>query len=160
MPCPRRHLFHIELVSACCRTEEKGLRFAEQHDCSWYPDPVRMIRREKPDVVTIATPSGAHLEVALKAIRKGVHVLCEKPLEITTRRIDRMIRAAEKAGVSLGAIFPKDSIRFYKLCMLHQQLADLVILLSHQVQFRGGEMTPTTGKDVGRELSHWMEVVP
>ena len=97
----------IELVSACCRTEEKGLRFAEQHDCSWYPDPVRMIRREKPDVVTIATPSGAHLEVAIKAIRKGVHVLCEKPLEITTRRIDRMIRAAEKAGVSLGAIFPQ-----------------------------------------------------
>jgi predicted dehydrogenase len=66
-----------------------------------------MIRREKPDVVTVATPSGAHLDVALKAIRKGVHVLCEKPLEITTRRIDRMIKAADKAGVSLGAIFPQ-----------------------------------------------------
>ena len=97
----------VELVSACCRTEEKGLCFAEQHACSWYPDPARMIRREKPDVVTIATPSGAHLDVALKAIRKGVHVLCEKPLEITTRRIDRMIKAADKVGVSLGAIFPQ-----------------------------------------------------
>ena len=97
----------VELVSACCRTEEKGLCFAEQHACSWYPDPARMIRREKPDVVTVATPSGAHLDVALKAIRKGVHVLCEKPLEITTRRIDRMIKAANKAGVSLGAIFPQ-----------------------------------------------------
>ena len=66
----------VELVSACCRTEEKGLHFAEQHGCSWYPDPSRMIRREKPDVVTIATPSGAHLDVALKAIRKGLHGLC------------------------------------------------------------------------------------
>ena len=149
----------IELVSACCRTEEKGLRFAEQHDCSWYPDPVRMIRREKPDVVTIATPSGAHLEVALKAIRKGVHVLCEKPLEITTRRIDRMIRAAEKAGVSLGAIFPQRFNRFTS-CACCISSWQLVILLSHQVQFRGGEMTPTTGKDVGGELSHWMGVVP
>jgi len=97
----------VELVSACCRTEEKGLQFAERHGCSWYPDAARMIRREKPDAVTIATPSGAHLELALKAIRKGVHVLCEKPLEITTRRIDRMIKAADKAGVCLGAIFPQ-----------------------------------------------------
>ena len=64
----------VELVSACCRTEEKGLLFSENHGCSWYPDAARMIRREKPDAVTIATPSGAHLELALKAIRKGVHV--------------------------------------------------------------------------------------
>ena len=97
----------VELVSACCRTEEKGLLFSENHGCSWYPDAARMIRHEKPDVVTIATPSGAHLEVALKALRKDVHVLCEKPLEITTRRIDRMIKAADKVGVCLGAIFPQ-----------------------------------------------------
>ena len=100
-------LANIELVAATCRTEAKGRQFAEQFGCHWYADTAAMLRREKPDAVTIATPSGAHLEAALKAIRKGIHVICEKPLEITTRRIDRMIAAADKAGVALGAIFPQ-----------------------------------------------------
>ena len=97
----------VELVAATCRTEAKGRAFSEQFGCSWHADTAKMLRREKPDVVTIATPSGAHLDAALKAIRKDIHVICEKPLEITTKRIDRMIAAADKAGVALGAIFPQ-----------------------------------------------------
>ena len=100
-------LSNVELVAATCRTEAKGQQFAEQFGCRWYANTAAMLRREKPDAVTIATPSGAHLEAALKAIRKGIHVICEKPLEITTRRIDRMMAAADKAGVALGAIFPQ-----------------------------------------------------
>jgi UDP-N-acetyl-2-amino-2-deoxyglucuronate dehydrogenase len=97
----------ITLVSACCRTEEKGRAFAAEFGCSWHADAAAMIRKEKPDFVTVATPSGAHLDSALAAIRKGVPVICEKPLEITLKRIDRMIAAAAKAGVPLGAIFPQ-----------------------------------------------------
>jgi predicted dehydrogenase len=55
----------------------------------------------------VATPSGAHLEAVLVAARRGVHVICEKPLEITLRRIDRMIAACDKAGITFGAIFPQ-----------------------------------------------------
>jgi predicted dehydrogenase len=66
-----------------------------------------MLRREKPDFVTVATPSGAHLPAVLAAARRGVHVICEKPLEISLKRIDRMIAACDKAGVTLGAIFPQ-----------------------------------------------------
>jgi UDP-N-acetyl-2-amino-2-deoxyglucuronate dehydrogenase len=97
----------VELVAATCRTEEKGRAFATEFGCQWHADTARMLRREKPDFVTVATPSGAHLPAALAAIRKGVHVICEKPLEITLARIDRMIAAAAKAGVTLGAIFPQ-----------------------------------------------------
>ncbi len=66
-----------------------------------------MLRREKPDFVTVATPSGAHLPAVLAAARRGVHVICEKPLEISLARIDRMIAACDRAGVTLGAIFPQ-----------------------------------------------------
>jgi UDP-N-acetyl-2-amino-2-deoxyglucuronate dehydrogenase len=97
----------VELVAATCRTEEKGRAFATEFGCQWHADTARMLRREKPDFVTVATPSGAHLPAALAAIRKGVHVICEKPLEITLARIDRMIATAAKAGVTLGAIFPQ-----------------------------------------------------
>ncbi len=56
------------------------------------------------DMVTIATPSGAHLEPCLAALRAGKHILCEKPLEISTARIDTLIDAAEKSGKTLAAI--------------------------------------------------------
>jgi len=97
----------VELVAACCRTEEKGRAFATQFGCAWHEDAAKMLRREKPDFVTVATPSGAHLPAVLAAARRGVHVICEKPLEISLKRIDRMIVACDKAGVALGAIFPQ-----------------------------------------------------
>jgi UDP-N-acetyl-2-amino-2-deoxyglucuronate dehydrogenase len=97
----------VELVAACCRTEEKGRRFATEFGCEWFPTASRMLARAKPDFVTVATPSGAHLEAVTAAARRGVHVICEKPLEITLKRIDRMIAACDKAGITLGAIFPQ-----------------------------------------------------
>ncbi len=56
------------------------------------------------EIVTIATPSGAHFEPALAALRAGKHVICEKPLEITTARIDELIAAAAASGKTLAAI--------------------------------------------------------
>ena len=97
----------VELVAGSCRGEDKGRAFAAEFGCRWYADTARMLVRERPDFVTVATPSGAHREAALAAIRRGIHVLCEKPLEITLRRVDRMIAAAAAAGVTLGAIFPQ-----------------------------------------------------
>jgi UDP-N-acetyl-2-amino-2-deoxyglucuronate dehydrogenase len=102
-----RTLPDVELVAATCRTEEKGRAFAAEFGCTWYADTARMLAREKPDFVTVATPSGAHLEAVVAAARRGAHVICEKPLEITLKRVDRLIAAANKAGVALGAIFPQ-----------------------------------------------------
>ena len=102
-----RDIAGVELVAATCRTEEKGRAFTGEFGGRWYADTARMLRREKPDFVTVATPSGAHLPAVLAAVRRGVHVICEKPLEISLPRIDRMIAAAERSGAVLGAIFPQ-----------------------------------------------------
>ena len=96
-----------ELVAGSCRTESRGLEFAEEFDCEWYDDTEAMLDGEDIDVLSVCTPSGAHLEPTLAAAERGIHVLCEKPLEITTARIDRMIDACESAGVRLGGIFPQ-----------------------------------------------------
>ena len=57
------------------------------------------------DVVAIGSPSGVHAEQALAAIERGLHVLVEKPLDITTARIDAVIEAADRAGVKVGVFF-------------------------------------------------------
>ncbi len=102
-----RDIDGVELVGATCRTEEKGRAFEQAFDCPWHPDTAALLAATKPDFVTVATPSGAHRDAVLTAISAGVHVICEKPLEITLSRIDEMIAAAKNTGVTLGAIFPQ-----------------------------------------------------
>jgi len=97
----------VELAAATCRTADKGRAFAEEFGCTWYGDADAMLAAERPDFVTVATPSGAHLEAVLAAARHGVHVICEKPLEIGLERIDQMLAATRQAGITLGAIFPQ-----------------------------------------------------
>jgi len=95
------------LVAGSCRGQEKGEKFAATYGCKWYSDYKEMLQKEKPDAVTICTPSGAHLEPLQYAAELGIHVLCEKPLEITTQRVDQMIQAARAKNIILGGIFPQ-----------------------------------------------------
>lgn len=61
----------------------------------------------RPDIhiVCVTTPSGAHLEPALAAINAGKHLVVEKPIEITTERVDQLLQAADAKGVKVAAIF-------------------------------------------------------
>jgi UDP-N-acetyl-2-amino-2-deoxyglucuronate dehydrogenase len=81
-------------------------KLAEATGCKPYHDLNAMLADPAVEVVTIGTPSGAHLEPALAAARAGKHVIVEKPLEITLRRCDQIIDACDKAGVVLSTIFP------------------------------------------------------
>ncbi len=64
-----------------------------------------LVSRDDIDVICIATPSGAHLEPALAAIKAGKHLVIEKPLEITVERVDKLLAAAETVGVIVAPIF-------------------------------------------------------
>src|SRR4029079_11063045 len=92
---------------ACFDTREPAAeKFAADNDCKAYTNLNAMLADPKVSIVTIATPSGAHMEPAVAAARAGKHVIVEKPLEITLKKCDRMIAECKKAGVQLGAIFP------------------------------------------------------
>jgi predicted dehydrogenase len=81
-------------------------KLSEAFGCAAYDDLDAMLADPAVDVVTIATPSGAHMEPAVAAARAGKHVIVEKPLEVNLRRCDRIIAECEKAGVVLSTIFP------------------------------------------------------
>jgi predicted dehydrogenase len=94
------------LAGIAGRSEEKIRAFAEKHRVPFATSRVgELVARPDIDVVCIATPSGAHLEAALAAIRAGKHVVIEKPLEITVERVDEILRAADAAGVQVAPIF-------------------------------------------------------
>jgi len=50
------------------------------------------------DAVSIVTPDAFHAPLALRCLRAGKHVLCEKPLALSHRDARRMVRAAEQSG--------------------------------------------------------------
>jgi predicted dehydrogenase len=97
----------VRLVAGSCRTEAKGRRFAERFGATWYASTDEMLDGEKPDVAVVTTPSAMHLEPVLAAAARKIHVICEKPLEISGERVAQMIHAARRAGIRLGALFPQ-----------------------------------------------------
>ena len=94
------------LVGVVSRSAETGAAFAARHEIPIVTSSVEaMVARPDVHVITVATPSGAHLEPAVASIRAGKHVMVEKPLEVTPARADQILRAAEEHGVLVGAIF-------------------------------------------------------
>lgn len=59
------------------------------------------------DAVCICTPSGQHAEQAIAAAQMGKHVLIEKPMAVSNADADRVIRACEDAGVTLGVVYQR-----------------------------------------------------
>jgi UDP-N-acetyl-2-amino-2-deoxyglucuronate dehydrogenase len=85
---------------------DSAKRFAKQNGCTAYDKLSDMLADPDVDVVTICTPSGAHMEPAVAAANAGKHVVVEKPLEITLKRCDKIIEACKKNNVVLSPIFP------------------------------------------------------
>jgi predicted dehydrogenase len=61
-----------------------------------------MLKKSPVDLVVLITPHNTHAPLGLKCLKAGRHVVCEKPLAITTAEVDAMIAAAKKSGVMLS----------------------------------------------------------
>ena len=90
-------------------------RLGKECGIDFYTNLDEMLADESIDIVTICTPSGAHMDPAIAAARAGKHVIVEKPLEITLKRCDKIIAECEKNGVSLSTLFPS---RFHRCSQL------------------------------------------
>lgn len=131
-----------KLVSCYARRKEAAESFAKEHACSAYDSLEEMLADPNLDVVTICTPSGAHMEPAIQAAKAGKHVIVEKPLEITLKRCDRIIEACQKAGVVLATIFPSrfhDSSRLIKKAIEQQRFGTLTLGDAYVKWFRTQE---------------------
>lgn len=73
------------------------------------------------DAVAILTPDGTHLEVAAPALRAGVKVFLEKPLEISEDRLARLVQLDEEAG---GRTFVGFNLRYAPVYRSLRRLVD------------------------------------
>jgi UDP-N-acetyl-2-amino-2-deoxyglucuronate dehydrogenase len=95
----------VEVVAVYGRNREKAGLLAQQSGAAPYDDLDRFLAHRPMDLIAIGSPSGLHAEHGIAATRRGLHVLVEKPIDITTDRADALIDAADRAGVKLGVFF-------------------------------------------------------
>ncbi len=67
-----------------------------------YTDYVQMLEQEKPDLVSIAVPTCAHLAVALEAMHRGIHTFLEKPIAASVEEGNEILRCAAETGVKVA----------------------------------------------------------
>jgi predicted dehydrogenase len=105
--------FHAKAITAMTGGElqsvfdlrlEAAEKLAGAFNVKAYGDMDAFLADPELDVVTIGTPSGAHFDPAMAAIQAGKHVIIEKPLEVTTARIDQMVEAAKAKNVTIAAV--------------------------------------------------------
>jgi UDP-N-acetyl-2-amino-2-deoxyglucuronate dehydrogenase len=100
-----RAMADVEVAGVYAPTRAHAERFAARYGATAHDSLDTMLAQRPLDMVVIGTPSGLHAEHGIAAAARGLHVLVEKPIDISTARADALIDAAEKSGVTLGVIF-------------------------------------------------------
>jgi predicted dehydrogenase len=91
-------------VCAICDSDKKRMKLVgdEFGVEARYSDFAKMLAREAPDAVVVATPNDLHEPMAVAALEAGAHVFCEKPLAhdlASARRIERAARRSARRFV-------------------------------------------------------------
>jgi len=105
----QRHAEHInnkgKLIAVCDIDRKKADELAAKYQAKAYYNIDDMLAAEKElDVLSVCSPNGLHAEQAIKGLKAGVHVLCEKPMALTAQDCGEMIKAGERTNKRLFAI--------------------------------------------------------
>jgi predicted dehydrogenase len=84
---------------------EKTSRLCREFGGQPYRDFQSFLAHRPMEMVIIGSPSGLHAEHGIAAARQGLHVLVEKPIDISAQRTDALIAECDRANVKLGVIF-------------------------------------------------------
>ena len=85
-----------ELVALCDIRPEMMEEFPNQRH---YTDFAEMLEKETLDILDICLPTNLHVDYAVRAMEKGIHVICEKPIALKEEAVTRAYEAAERNHV-------------------------------------------------------------
>lgn len=91
-----------QLLAVMRRNTKKAKDFAERHRVPlWYDSVEDLLGNTKINAVYIATPPSSHLEIALKAIEAGKHVYLEKPMTLSAKESETIVKALQTSKTKL-----------------------------------------------------------
>lgn len=65
-----------------------------------------MLKKEKPDAILVYTENSRHAEITEVAAERQIHVMVEKPMAANLEQAERMLKASQKAGITLMINYP------------------------------------------------------
>ena len=96
---------NLEIVALCDIVQDNIeyilLKFNIAKPICKYTDYKEMLVKEKPELVAIATESGKHAHIALDCIEAGCNLIIEKPIALSIKDADAVIKKAEQKGVKV-----------------------------------------------------------
>lgn len=111
----------MNLVAATDAQPSLGRKIAAELRCKWFDSADVLINSGQVDAVVIATPHWQHGDLAISALKAGLHVLCEKPLTVTVAQADEVLKAARE---SRGMFLVVHQKRFEPAFLFVKQLLD------------------------------------
>jgi UDP-N-acetyl-2-amino-2-deoxyglucuronate dehydrogenase len=94
----------VELVAVADLQQDRAEQVAGPHGARSFPTLTAALAAVEVDVVVVCTPTGRHGEVAIEALQAGLHVIIEKPAEVTVEKTDQIIAAQQAAGTLVTVI--------------------------------------------------------
>lgn len=137
----------VEIAAVYGANRDKAGRLAQTYGGVLYDDLDRFLDHRPLDIVAIGSPSGLHADQAIAAIRRGLHVLSEKPLDVTTAKVDSVIAAAERGGVKVGVFFQdrlKPDVAAMKSTIASGRLGKPIFAAGHVRWYRPPEYYATS----------------
>ena len=108
----------VQLVALC---DIRPQQLEKYPDLRCYTDLDEMLRCEELDILDVCVPTFAHTECTLKGLKKGIHVVCEKPLSLNPDDAKRIFDTAAANGVQFMVA---QVVRFQRAYQLLKQLTD------------------------------------
>ena len=143
-----KQLPDVEMVAFCDLIEERAVRAAREHGSpnafsgTDYRD---LINNPDIDIIYVLTPNNSHCRITVDALNSGKHVLCEKPMAITSAEAKLMLEAANRSGKKLTIGYQnrfRQDCQYLKKACLRGDLGEIYYARAHAVRRRA---VPTWG---------------
>ncbi len=95
---------YFELTAVCDIDRERANYWGKQLNVRAYYNINQLLQEEDLDLLSVTAPSGLHFELAMEAAERGVHVIVEKPLAMTSSDAQKLISFCEKKRVKLFVV--------------------------------------------------------
>lgn len=94
-----------KLIAVCDIRPARADKLAEEYGAKPYYDITDLLEKEPSiDLLAICTPNGLHANHTIQALEAGRHVLCEKPLSISSEDARKMMATAQRKGRKLFVV--------------------------------------------------------
>jgi len=103
MAALKNNLNIVAVCDICKENAENTVNLFKLENCKIYTDYKKLVDEVKPELIAIATESGAHAEIALYCIENGINLMIEKPIAMSLEDADKIVALSKEKGVVVSA---------------------------------------------------------